>query len=102
MRNNLLLVAFATTLTLTGCHSSTQPNSAPITTTVTPTGRSIADMEAEYARLREAHEKKCLYATPPEIKANQAVCESERHAMAPLGNALYEAKLKEAQRQANP
>lgn len=98
MRPACLLLVLGTISTLTGCHSA-QVTSAP---TAATTGRSIADMEAEYAKLREAHEKKCLYAAPAEIKTNQAVCESERHAMAPLGNALFEAKLKEAQRQTNP
>lgn len=98
MRLACLLLVLGTTCTLTGCHNA-QLTTAP---TAATTGQSIADMEAEYAKLREVHEKKCLYAAPAEIRANQAVCESERHAMAPLGNALFEAKLKEAQRQTHP
>lgn len=83
------------TLTLAGCRS-TQP---PPTTPTASSGRSLADMEAEYARLREAHQKKCLTAPPAQIKANQAICEQERQSMAPLGNAIIKAEQEAAQRQ---
>ena len=85
-----------------GC-KSTSPNHIPEGAGSTPAefkGMSLAEMEAEYAKLRAANEKRCLYATLAEIRARQAECEAERKSMVPLGNALYEAKLKEAQRRA--
>ena len=64
--------------------------------------RSIADMEAEYTRLQTQNEKDCLYASPEQIRANQALCDRERKEMAPLGNALMQAKIKAAQHATNP
>jgi hypothetical protein len=85
-------------LTLAGCRSS-----QPIAATPGPTsGRSLAEMEAEYARLREAHQKKCLSAPPEQVKANQAICEQERQSMAPLGNAIIKAEQEAAQRKTKP
>ena len=87
----LTLIAIA----LTGCHSS-QPSP------VTPgNGRSLAEMEAEYARLR-LDQKKCLDAPPEQVKANQAICEQERQSMAPLGNAIVQAEQEAAQHKSNP
>ena len=64
--------------------------------------RSIAEMEAEYTNLQTQNEKDCLYASPEQIRANQALCDRERKNMVPLGNALMQAKIKAAQRTTTP
>ena len=102
MRTALFFAATMTAAALTGCNSSNPTPATPIGANNSTAGRSVADLQAEYDRLWNAHEKKCRYASQAEIKANQAVCDSERKSLAPLGDALYEAKLKEAQRQTNP
>jgi len=87
----LSLIAFA----LAGCRS--QPQASPAASS----GRSLAEMEAEYAKFREAHQKKCLNAPPEQIKANQVICEQERQSMAPLGNAIIQAEQEAAQHKSN-
>ena len=85
-------------ISLAGCHSKSSSLATPSATN----GRSLAEMEAEYARLRDAHQKKCLTAPPEQIKANQAICEQERQSMAPLGNAIIKAEQEAAQHTSNP
>ena len=93
-------VTLALPLCLSGCHSSTPV--APSGSKDQFTGRSIADMQAEYDKLQAQNDKDCLYASPAQIKANQALCAREREQMAPLGNALMEAKVKASQHAVNP
>jgi hypothetical protein len=95
-----LIAAIATlallSLGVAGCHTS--PPNAP----VVKTDRSIADMQAEYAKLRQQNLADCLYGTPAQVKANQALCQAERDKMAPLGNALMKAEVIAARKQTNP
>lgn len=83
-----------------GCHSSSP--AVPSTSKDQFAGRSIADMQAEWDREKAAHDAKCLTAPPEVIKANQQVCAQEREQMAPLSNALMEAKIKAAQHTNTP
>lgn len=95
-----LALTLALVICLAGCHSS--PPAVPSSSKDQFAGRSIADMQAEFDRLQAEHEKKCRYASPAEIAANQAICEQERQQIAPLGNALMQAKVKAAQHADNP
>ena len=99
MRRILNSVLLLLAIPIVGCHkdqATTPSESGPYA------GRSIADMQAEFDRLQGEHEKKCRFASPTAIAANQAVCEQERQRLAPLGNALMQAKIKAAQRATNP
>jgi hypothetical protein len=95
-----LALTLALPLGLVGCHSSTPVT--PPSSNDQFAGRSIAEMQAEWDRQKAAHDAKCLTAPPETIKANQQICAREREQMAPLSNALMEAKIKAAQHSNNP
>ena len=95
-----LALTLALPLCVAGCHSSTP--ALPSSNKDQFAGRSITDMQAEYDKLQAQNDKDCLYASPAQIKANQALCAREREQMAPLGNALMEAKVKASQHATNP
>jgi len=91
-----IFVVVFLSLTVTGCRSSQQ------TVPVVTTGRSLADMEAEYAKLREQYLADCVNGTPQHVHDNQPLCDVERKKMAPLGNAITEAEVNAAQHPKNP
>lgn len=66
------------------------------------TNRSIAEMQNEYDRRKAEHDRKCLNASPDIVKANELLCAQERNDLAPLGNALMEAKIKQGQQTTQP
>ena len=90
------ILAVFLSLAVTGCHSNQQ------TAPVVATGRSLADMEAEYAKLRETYLADCVNGTPQHVHDNQPLCDVERKKMAPLGNAITEAEVNAAQHPKNP
>ena len=96
MRPIAAILAIFLSLAVTGCHSNQQP--VPVVTT----GRSLADMETEYAKLRERYLADCVNGTPQHVHDNQPLCDVERKKMAPLGNAITEAEVNAAQHPKNP
>ena len=89
---SIALVGFA------GCRSTetTASPAAPGSTSSASTGRSLADMEAEYATLRKKYVADCIDGTPDHIRTNQPLCNQERATMAPLGRALTDAEVRAA------
>jgi hypothetical protein len=100
MRRFSLFIALAAAAGLVGCHSN--PPAPTATPSRQPDGRSLADMEAEYSKMRQKYLADCIQGSPEHIRANQSLCETERQKMAPLGNALAEAEQKAAQQHTNP
>jgi hypothetical protein len=97
----LILVIAMAVPSVVGCHSNTQ--SAPTATPSTlPAGPSLAEMEAEYSKLRKQYIADCMEGTPEHVRANQALCENERKKMTPLGNTLVMAEQDAARRRTNP
>jgi hypothetical protein len=97
MRCRLLTLSIAL-IGFNGCKSTAPAASpeAPNSPSTNSTGRSLADMEAEYAALRKKYVADCIDGTPDHIRNNQPMCNQERATMAPLGRALTEAELKAA------
>jgi len=84
-------------LLICGCHS---PAPAP-TASSQFSGRSLADMEAEYAKLRAQYLQDCVNGTPEQITANQPLCAQERERTIPLGTELTRLEQDAAQRTTN-
>jgi hypothetical protein len=102
MRRIALILALAASSTdIIGCHSNT-PSTPSATPSTLPTGRSLADMEAEYSKMRKQYLADCVQGTPEHVRDNQPLCETERQKMTPLGNTLIMAEQEAAKRQTNP
>ena len=99
MLRHRLLLTLALPAAVTGCHSGTRVGPAPWGV---PAERSIESMQAEFDLLQAQHEAKCRYAPAAQIAANRAICEQERERIAPLGNALMQAKVDAAKHATNP
>ena len=95
-----LALTFALPFSLLGCHSSTP--AAPPSSKDQVAGRSLDDMKAEYAKLRQQYVTDCINGTPEHIQSTRALCEQERQKMDPLGDAIMQAEIKSSQHLNNP
>ncbi len=99
MRHRTAIFALSIALLGSAGCKSTSANHIPEGASSTPTGlqgKSLAEMEAEYAALRKTYLADCRNGTPEQIRINQPLCDQERAHMAPLGRALGEAEVKAA------
>jgi hypothetical protein len=101
MHRIMFTLALTSTIAVGGCRSTTSTPRPAIPVSSAPSGQSLAEMRAEWAKLRQRYAADCLTGTPDHIRSTQALCEKERKNMDPLGNALAAAELKAAH-QTNP